>query len=531
MVTFSPTALWNHNLRLDLDLAAGTSFTHLSLDGAGIRDCAAAERSAPGGTASTDLLAGGNDDCGRSQHCCSQLKRTLAAIFCGLLVVSGLLISGTTPPLLSPDEHAHLVRAYTLTSGEWAMHTPAGRSTAAWVDPALAEYINIHRESNRIAIGRSPGPPPTAAELVAAGNTSLSESAQPSSISAPGAAVYPPIAYLPQGLALGSARALHLPVASAYALARLVTLITSAAVLFAAFLLVTPSPLQLALLTLPMSLFQLASAALDGFSTSMAVLAISIYQALPAAQPRHRFILHVCLVSSILIVVPARLHLWPLLILLFLSARKLKSLSAWFTSLACLSTVLIWVARVSRSTVDLRRAQLSTDTVQTAIESLSHPGELIALLVRTLTNQELQGFYARSFIGVLGWLHLPLEPPEAYQMLALMLAICTVLTVSWTRHQRWRMLLEQTRWLLVGMAMLSALSVFILLLVAWTPDPTHAQLIEGVQGRYFLIPTLMVAMALAAPQEQQHRPRSLMMSYISGGVMLMVCTALTLRVL
>ena len=239
-------------------------------------------------------------------------------------MVSGLLIGGKTPPLLSPDEHAHLVRAYTLISGEWEMHTPAGRSTAAWVDPALAEFINVHRESNRVAVGRSPGPPPTAAELVAAGNTSLSESAQPISISAPGAAVYPPIAYLPQGLAMGSARALHLPMASAYALARLVTLITSAAVLFAAFLLVTPSPLQLALLTLPMSLFQLASAALDGFSTSMAVLAISLYQALPEAQPRHRPIIHVCLVCSILVVVPARLHLWPLLILLFLSARNIE---------------------------------------------------------------------------------------------------------------------------------------------------------------------------------------------------------------
>ena len=531
MAPFSLTPLWSYHFRLDLDLAAGTSFAHLSLDGAGLRDCAAAECSTPGGTAASDLLARGNDDCGRSHHRCSQLKRTFAAIFCGLIVVSGLLIGGATPPLLSPDEHSHLVRGYTLISGEWKMHNPAGRSTAAWVDPALAEYINVHRESNRVAVGRSPGPAPTADELVAAGNTPLSESAQPISLSAPGAAVYPPIAYLPQGLALGSARALHLPMASAYALARLVSLTTSAAVLFAAFLLVTPSPLQLALLTLPMSLFQLASAALDGFSTSMAVLALSLYQALPEAQHRHQQILYLCLMFSILVVVPARLHLWPLLILLFLSAHKIKSAWAWFAGLACLSTVLIWVVQVSRSTVDLRRAQLSTDTVQTAIEFLSHPDELISILARTLTNQELLNFYGYSFIGLLGWLHLPLEPPLAYPLLALMLAVCTVLTVIWTRQQHLKMLLEQTRWLFVGMAMLSALSVFLLLLVAWTPDPTHAQLIEGVQGRYFLIPTLMVAMALAAPQEQQHRPRSLMMSYISGGVMLMVCTALTLRVL
>ena len=67
--------------------------------------------------------------------------------------------------------------------------------------------------------------------------------------------------------------------------------------------------------------------------------------------------------------------------------------------------------------------------------------------------------------------------------------------------------------------------------MAWTPDPANALLIEGVQGRYFLVPALMVAMALAAPQEQQQRLAGLMLSYVSGSVMLMVGTALTLRVL
>ena len=45
---FQPYCSWSHNLRLDLDLAAGTSFPHLSLDGAGLRDCATAECSTLG---------------------------------------------------------------------------------------------------------------------------------------------------------------------------------------------------------------------------------------------------------------------------------------------------------------------------------------------------------------------------------------------------------------------------------------------------------------------------------------------------
>ena len=64
-------------------------------------------------------------------------------------------------------------------------------------------------------------------------------------------------------------------------------------------------------------------------------------------------------------------------------APQLEANLASFTSRTCLSAVLIWVACVSRSTVDLRRSQLSTDTVGTAIQFLSHPNELIA----TRTNR------------------------------------------------------------------------------------------------------------------------------------------------
>ena len=161
-----------------------------------------------------------------------------------------------------------------------------------------------------------------------------------------------------------------------------------------------------------MSLFQLSSTALDGFSTSMAVLAMSLYQALSKAKPRHRPIFHACMVFCILVVVPARLHLWPLLILPLISALKMKQSWAWFTSLACLSTVLIWVARVSRSTVDLRRAQLSTDTLQTAIHFLSHPTEVIALLERPSPIGS-SGLLCSVIYWCARWLHLPLEPPAA----------------------------------------------------------------------------------------------------------------------
>ena len=130
----------------------------------------------------------------------------------------------------------------------------------------------MHRERNRVASGRSPGPPPTADACAEAGSQPFRIYTANRSLG-PGAAIYPPIAYLPQGLALGIARALHLPVDSAYDPHQAGDLNNKRRRSICSFPADHAKPPELALLTLPMSLFQLASAALDGFSTSMTVLA------------------------------------------------------------------------------------------------------------------------------------------------------------------------------------------------------------------------------------------------------------------
>ena len=105
-----------------------------------------------------------------------------------------------------------------------------------------------------------------------------------------------------------------------------------------------------------------------------------------------------------------------------------------------------------------------------------------------------------------------------------------MLTVIWTRQQHWQLLFQQTQWLLIAMALLSALSVF---LYSWWPGP-RSNTCPADRGRartLFLVPALMVAMAITTPQKQQQHLRRLMLTYVSGSVMVMVSTALTLRVL
>ena len=410
------------------------------------------------------------------------------------------------------------------------MHAPPGQSSSAWVDPALARFIRLHRQKNRVLSQRSSGPVPTEAELQTSGQLQLNKAATAVTMPAPGAAVYPPLAYLPQGLALGLAQAWHWPVVVAYGLARLSALLFSAAALFIAFLLINPSPLQLALLTLPMSLFQMASASLDGFINSIAVVAISLHLASEEASSKRLRKLHAGLLFCLLFTVPARLHLWPLLVLPLLSAHRLKERWARLSSVSLITVIAVWVLHVSRSTIDLRRTGLSSDVLHTTVQLLTHPIELVNLLVRTISNPQLLSFYGRSFIGVLGWLHLPLKPPIVYLMMTLLLGLCTLLSLLWVYHQP-RRLLENSRLLLVSLALLSGVSIFLLLLLGWTPNPTQALVIEGVQGRYFLIPALLIAFAVAPPQGDLKRLPSLALSYGTGAVMLVISTVLTLQVL
>lgn len=455
-------------------------------------------------------------------------QRSLAALFCVLVMLACLLIGARTTPLRSPDEHAHLARAYTLLSGEWLMGHAAGRSTSARLDSALADYLRLHRQNNRARAGRSTKAP-SLERLTRAGEQRLGGPGI-ARFEAPGAALYPPIAYLPQASALATARVLGLPLWQAYGLARLLALLASVALLWLAFQLVIPSPLQLTLLALPMSLFQLASASLDGVTNSLAVLLISAYLVFPRVDRRLQARLHLLLILGLLVLVPVRLHLWPLLVLPLFTARVLQRFWAWASTATLGAGVFLWVATVSHLTLDLR-AGVSRAPLEALRHFLQHPDALIAVILRTVSNPDLQRFYGRSFIGVLGWLDQPLESPLAYHLMTGLIVATLLLPVIWVRRSAVAALLTPWRLSMLALALLSSFSVFALLLLAWTPNPATAPFVDGVQGRYFLIPAVLLAFALAPEQPVLRRPSSLLITYGSGCAAVVLSTVLTLRVL
>ncbi len=121
---------------------------------------------------------------------------------------------------------------------------------------------------------------------------------------------------------------------------------------------------------------------------------------------------------------------------------------------------------------------------------LIHPDRFFNPLFETLSRAHMRQFLGWSFVGILGWLTVAL-PAWTYPLIGVLLLMILVLGVS-------RDVLRTFPWvrlLVVGAAVSATLLAFLALLVQW--PQAEEGVINGVQGRYLLIPALAVAYALS----------------------------------
>ena len=199
-----------------------------------------------------------------------QPRVSASALACVLLLTCGLFFSSIIPPFQSPDEFDHVKRAYFLTRGQIVLHAPEGQSSGGMLDSGLETYFAAYtalpfksdRKLSRDEVQKARSVRWTGVDMFSA---------------APGTGYYFPLIYLPQALGLAVGEMLGQTVERSYYLARLLAVLTIVGLLYLSFRLVPPSPLTLALLAIPMTVFQVSSASLDGVSTALAVLALSAF--------------------------------------------------------------------------------------------------------------------------------------------------------------------------------------------------------------------------------------------------------------
>jgi len=436
-------------------------------------------------------------------------------LICLLLALAGWLLSLNIPPMQSPDENQHVARAYLLAHGDLTLSTLPSRNSGGWVDGGLVSFINGY-----MTLPGNPARHLSASERAQLDDTGWQGEGSRTYYEMQGTGYYLPLAYLPHAVGLRAGELVGLPVGHSYRLARMAVLLACLGLLAWSFSLHRPPPLVLAVLLLPMSVFQLLSPSLDGLTTSLALLAISIFlSVLRGGQVTPKWASWT-LATSLLIVVGSRVHLLPMLLMplfLFWKHRHRRDL---YLGVGLVLVSLGWVAYALFSTTDLRVVR-SHGTVEMLRHYLKFPQDFVGVVWRTLLDADLRDFYFRSFVGNLGWLDAPLRP-FFYPWLGVGLGLCALASFSWPK----RVEDVQARTVLLAIAVISASLVFLALLATWTPHP--ARVIAGVQGRYFVVPVLLTAYALGGVGLKRGLPRQfmdwLLLAAFAGGSL----TALTL---
>ena len=332
------------------------------------------------------------------------------------LLIIFLVLICLTPPLQSPDEFDHVKRAYALGNGTIFFKAQGDQSSGAMIDDGLLEYIALHD-----SLGGNASQKVTTDALAQA--QKLSWKGTKTFSATPATAFYFPLIYAPQAFALHSGKLLGLSINQSYYMTRLVASITVLLLLAAAFTLTAPSPVTLALLAMPMSLYQLSSTSLDGVATALTVLFISIFLKLLREPSDGNERLFWCALVTFALIASSRLQLLPFfLFFLVLFARDRNKLHL-VASIAALALVCLWVVVAGKYTVD-HRVPSSISSSQVALIYLRDPSALAQVMWSTLTDEPTLRGYFTSFFGMLGWLTAAFPGKTYIYLLGALLLIC-----------------------------------------------------------------------------------------------------------
>jgi uncharacterized membrane protein len=249
------------------------------------------------------------------------------------------------------------------------------------------------------------------------------------------------------------------------------------------------------LLIIPMTLFQMSSASLDGISTALALLALSAFLRLTTDKdPAQGWLLPV-LAGSIFLVASSRMHLFPMVFLIFgvfFYTKDKKSLM--FGSLVTF-LLMTWFFIVMLTVVN--GSVWPTPSISKSFFYYSaHPLYFFRAVFNTCSDFQIMSNYYKEFIGVLGWVNSRSEFPKCvYDGFLVFLAFLLLCSISLSNFRsNWSI----RAWLFMC-GVLSILFIFFALMLVSSPQP--AMTITGIQGRYFLIPAIMLAYSLCLNEE------------------------------
>lgn len=394
-------------------------------------------------------------------------------VFLCASVLAFLLISFITPPMQSPDEGAHFKRSYLLTDGVIVMGHEGDLRSGGRIDSELDDFIH---EANKTKAGKAKSIIDELKEKTWSGVGKYSI--------AYNTAYNFPIIYLPQSVTVALGEAIDAKIINTYYTARIVTFLTTMSILLFAWSIYRIPTSVIVLLILPMSMFQLSSAVLDSITISLTVLIMSIF-----ARSRNSEIsdkLFIALILCCFIVSTSKANMLPICALPFITKVNVRKSIKFILSLLPIVMSLAWIVVALSNTNDAGVHHPGYSQGDLIKFYVTHPFHAMSVLFNTITDGNIVDFYYKSFVGILGPLDVYLRNGH-YTTLGILFLISIIIC-----HAAKKNIVINWWSILIGLSCLGL--VFCALLVQWSKFPT--QVIEGIQGRYFICPVIILLFSL-----------------------------------
>jgi uncharacterized membrane protein len=414
-------------------------------------------------------------------------------LFVWLFIIYGFvaipIFALLTPSYQVSDEIAHFLRADQVALGQWIGIRASPTQSGGIVDQSISDSFNLfspiilHPERKVTASILN-----HASEIYWGNVKSFREFNN--------TAIYPPFYYVVTAWAIRLGKWTNMSVVRTLKVARLMN--GAAAILLGAVALVlagSAAPWFFALLTLPMTLSEMASASQDALLIPMAAVAAALFIRLlrEGFYDRIGFGVFCALLGLIAMgrITYITLALLPL-------ALSRYSLTARLLGCAVVTASGLAWAWIASRLVLVPFGLAGANAPEQIRRLLAHPSLIFPLIRNTMRYQ--WDLYIESFVGKLGWLDLKL--PWSYIVLAVCdLAVAALACVT-TAAGRRRTIFYR---IIVLIALITSIAaLFAVLYVSWTPVGNF--IVDGIQGRYFIPLAFFLAALIAVGAQPVLRP-------------------------
>lgn len=457
-------------------------------------------------------------------------------IFIAVFIVFGVIICFMRPPYRLMDEPVHFARAWQISEGiflsptntqgnernfGWKNNSPDAATEklySASVPSSLVPdkfMFEIRDDSTAIKF--------SLAELEDFLTTPLNVDEREEGL-IPNTGVYPPLTYLPQAVIAFIGRALNLNAGMIYYLMCLSGLFfVAACVYWSMKFLSEAKPLIFLLAMLPMFLIEAASTSADAVSLGVCLLGTSWLLSLRSSREKlSRAELFGLIILSIMLACSKSVY-GTILLLYFLIPRE-RFKHFWTLGTAVLSvnllTSLVWTwLAVDLTGVELANSKqyIGLENVDIAAQKafiLEHPTAFLEAMIHSLDGAKF--YYWFGFMGMWG--------ANGELFMPLMFYVLYGLTIIFFALSNGLRLKLGERALLIFAAAISTFGFFLVHYLKWTA--VGAEIVKGVQGRYFIPIALMMFGALSVLPPMRHKNLIALAAGIFSGVMMLLANFL-----